>query len=492
MKTGTGLLLMLAVLCAAGGLYSCGESTPSPSADTKAVLSETESVTESGNVPSSPRDRSDLPEDYDLEGFTLRVVAQTNAADGLCRLAAESESGEKLNDTIYARNQRMMEKYHFSITESNVDDLTGEVRRLVTAGDDVYDTAVGWACSYAGSVVTENILYNLYDLENLNLSKNYWDQNLTQALTVGRRLYLACGDILVQDSNESMMVILYNRSLAEDLDIENLYEVADRGAWTMERMIAEAKAAVSDLNGDNKINEKDRMGYLYCSNNCIYPYLAAGNTSITGTDAEGKPVLLDKLDRAVQVCDVSSVLYDGGFSAEWSVMPDVYTTLPNLVSNKQVLFQNMNLSILRRLYRDVTAEFGILPMPKLDESQEEYGTSVWRDFEAVTVLTTTGQPAKTGFVLEALASDSYELNQTYFDICLQSKYTRDEESYKNCMMMLDHVRYDISFIFNFGTFYDALNREIQRGGASANIMSTIEKNKGKYESAVAAFLENLD
>ena len=43
------------------------------------------------------------------------------------------------------------------------------------------------------------------------------------------------GDILVTD-NDSMMMTMYNRPLAEDFGIENLYDAVREGRWTYDLM----------------------------------------------------------------------------------------------------------------------------------------------------------------------------------------------------------------------------------------------------------------
>ena len=58
---------------------------------------------------------------------------------------------------------------------------------------------------------------------------------------------------------------------------------------------------------------------------------------------------------------------------------------------------------------------------------------------------------RTGIILEALSSASqYTVGTAYYDICLQGKYVRDEESSKMLDLIFDSTVYDIGQIYNFG------------------------------------------
>ena len=77
-----------------------------------------------------------------------------------------------------------------------------------------------------------------------------------------------------------------------------------------------------------------------------------------------------------------------------------------MIGNKQVLFQNMVLSLVRRNYRDIELDFGLLPLPKYDEKQENYSTNVNLATPYIFVPVSVKEPDKVGFALEALAEAS--------------------------------------------------------------------------------------
>ncbi len=143
-------------------------------------------------------------------------------------MAVDEANGEILNDTIYNRNLALYSKYNFSIENLYADNVLDTMTQSALAADDEYDVALPYLAG-AAMKADSGAFMNLYDIENLNLSKNYWDQNFNTPLSLGDKLYFTTGDIIVSD-DDVLMMILYNRDLADDLGIENLYDAVTNAA----------------------------------------------------------------------------------------------------------------------------------------------------------------------------------------------------------------------------------------------------------------------
>lgn len=80
------------------------------------------------------------------------------------------------------------------------------------------------------------------------------------------------------------------------------------------------------------------------------------------------------------------------------------------------------------LIRDMNDDFGIVPMPKYDESQEKYLCSLGTSISVLLVPQTTKDVALTSKVMEALCYYSYnDVVPKYYEVALKEKYSRDEE-----------------------------------------------------------------
>ena len=124
--------------------------------------------------------------------------------------------------------------------------------------------------------------------------------------------------------------------------------------------------------------------------------------------------------------------------------------------------------------RGYDVDFGIIPTPKYEESQQNY--SHWVDngcnlFYAVPV--SLSDPDTSAYMLEAIAAASrYYLTPAYYDVCLKGKYSRDEESSE----MLDII---------FNTYHLDLGDVYGWGNISGFIMSALVDN-GNISSTIAA------
>ncbi|MCQ2424828.1 MAG: hypothetical protein MJ070_01665 [Lachnospiraceae bacterium] len=484
MKKLTALLLALLTVCSSViVLASCADGKEPGKGTEPVTRGETQPPEESG----SGYDKSDLPDSYDLDGYLFRFM-YTEDPLSLNMMFPEESIAEPVNDAMYSRNQSLSEKYNFEIENNNLP--VDALKSSIAAQDDLFDVCSVFLTT-AVSKMLESYFYDMNDVVNLNLTKNYWDQNFNEQMSIGDALYYVCGDIGVAD-DDKLMVIMYNREMADDYGIENLYDVAYAGNWTYDLMAKYAKQVASDLNYDNKIDENDVVGFMYASNNLMPPHLAACLTNLCVKDDFDLPMLVDDFEPFIAVCDKISGIFDDTLAFDWLEMGSAQVAgIQSLVNTKHVLFQNMILSQLRRLYRDIEAGFGILPMPKYDDLQDAYSTSIYV-FDVLTIPNTNRHLAETGFILEALAAGSEQLTDSYYHKCLESKFVRDEESFDMINMMRSNVTYDLAYYCDFGGLYNAISNSFLKTKNSNEMVSTIASKLTAAEDAVERFISYVD
>lgn len=482
MKKLLALLLALIMVCSAVlVLASCADGSKPGEKNTSAVT-QGENSAPSGETDSG-FDKSDLPDSYDLDGYLFRFM-YTEDPLSLNMMFPEESIAEPVNDAMYSRNQSLAEKYNFEIENNNLP--VDALKSSIAAQDDLFDVASVFLTS-AVSKMLESWFVDMNTVDHLNLSKNYWDQNFNDQMSICEALYYVCGDIGVAD-DDKLMVIMYNREMGDDYGIENLYNVVDKGEWTYDLMAKYAKQVASDLNYDNKIDENDVVGFMYASNNLMPPHLAACMTKLCEKDDFDLPALVDDFEPFIAVCDKISGIFDDSVAFDWLQMGSAQVAgIQSLVNTKHVLFQNMILSQLRRLYRDIESGFGILPMPKFDELQDEYSTSIYV-FDVLTIPNTNNHLAETGFILEALAAGSEHLTDAYYHKCLESKFVRDDESFAMINLMRSNVTYDLAYYCDFGGLYSAISNSFLKTKNSNEMTSTIASKQSAAEDAVEKFI----
>ena len=79
-------------------------------------------------------------------------------------------------------------------------------------------------------------------------------------------------------------------------------------------------------------------------------------------------------------------------------------------------------------YRDVNFSFGIVPLPKLDESQENY-IAVGGFAHAAVIPSTSKEPGRAGAILDALAYlTDKDVMPEFYDVTMSQKRLRDSKS----------------------------------------------------------------
>ena len=124
----------------------------------------------------------------------------------------------------------------------------------------------------------------------------------------------------------------------------------------------------------------------------------------------------------------------------------------NMFMEDRVLFYGEVLSYVINI-REMETAFGVLPIPKYDEMQEEYYTYC-NAIASTATVPKTGASEELGMitsVLEGMAIQSYiQVTPAYYDIALSRKYTRDDESAEMLDIALANRVYDIGRIYSLG------------------------------------------
>ena len=360
--------------------------------------------------------------------------------------------------------------------------IVRDAKKLIASQEDFCDVMIGHTKTMAQTAL-EGSLVDLSQQENLNLTKAYWDQDFLEAMSMGGHTFMMSGDILICD-DDSLFVTTFNSELAADYGLKTLYDTARSGKWTFDVMKESIKMVSSDLDNNGAYDQNDVIGMLYTGNSVMQQILSATDTSVVGRDTDGLLVLNDRT-RLFDVYELAEqLLHTEGYTLNWlNFDTEQIPTITSMFENKRVLFQMGALSMIRRYYRDIVTNFGVLPLPKYDESQASYSTMCnVTTMEVLAIPVTSPLDPRTGIALEVLAAESDTLTQSYYEVCFQSKYTRDEESYEMLKLAQEKIVYDPCTYYDFGGMMTALNNAVKEGAPIASL----------YESYVSASQTALD
>ena len=466
-------LLLCAMLAGCGAETTDKETTGT--ADTAVDAAETVQETEIwDNVPAGS---------YDGYGFRFLTTEENW---GYYRMDVEEQTGEVLDDAVFARNLAVEDRLGIVITETGLhySKVMDEVKATVLASEDAYDAMTLMAYNLM-TTAQQKMLLDTAALSAIRTDMPWWNRNAIRDMAIGPREYMMIGDINLM-FYESYYAIFFNKAVAEKFQIPDPYATVDEGKWTYDVYYSTAQAASTDVNGDGEWTaDADTYGVAMHSNAGQSMILALGQSPLS-RDADGYPVYSGLSEAFIDAYRKVMTLYtekhttvksgtagvekvDGGYQGVFKTdralyMMEVLGTLPEL--------------------RDMESEFGIVVLPKADEGAE-YVSPVYHGAIGLCVPVTVSDVDRTGVVLENLAAESNRtVRGVYYDVVLGSKLVRDEASVASLDTILDSGRFEIGYVYNWGDMRSALEQNIGKG--NADIASAFAKISAKIESGIAA------
>ncbi len=498
-KTSIALVALLLVGCTAASMIACGDAAAeNPADDTTAAPDASNAVTETA-VTEDTRVYAELPE-ANFEGYDFRVITKGsfNAHWTAMDIFAEATNGDPINDAVYNRNIAVMDKYNFKITEvTDFENIASTVGKAVKAGEDAYDMVSAGMNGGVEQMISSKYLLDLNEVPNLDLSKPWYDQNANRELSIGGKLYATAGDLLIMDDDATWSV-LFNKEMAARYDMPDFYEAVDNGTWVIDDMLEYCTMVASDLNGDGKMDENDQWGNI-CENYNLYAYIVGSGLRVVDKDENDLPYYNVSTEAFYDAFQKGHAI-NGNFDIVLSTagVPTL-SSIPSqgrlnacdlMFTSGKVLFYTTGLNRVT-LFREMETDFGILPMPKYDASQEGYHhpISLWCS-NSIAIPITASEPARNGHIIEALSAESkYTLTPAYYDRTLKTKASRDEESAAILDIIFATRVFDLGNMYNWGGMFDAICALTTV--SNPNLTSTIEKKQKSADKALDKFITTI-
>ncbi|MBQ8576772.1 MAG: hypothetical protein IJ449_02220 [Clostridia bacterium] len=491
-KTTIASMLLLCALAAAAVSCGSGDGT-TISTDTAPTSGDAAETAAETTVSTDDRPALNLPE-KDFNGESLRILGYETGVDCIKQYDFyydEASAGELVNDAIHKRNMLIEERYNCVIEVTN--DKTPKVtaRNSITAGSDDFDIMELYI-NDAMSMAMEGMFLNWYDLDYISMDESWWDQAIQRDLAIYDRIYVMTGDISVYDE-ELNYCVYFNKQVATNNDIPDVYEMARNKTWTMDVMYELGKSVAKDLNGDGVRDENDQFGLLSDSGMMFLFYFTCGNNFVT-LDENGEPYFTVESERTFDVCDSLVEFFSDTDTMLWaSKCSNTWTTLDKVFMENRNLFRPGSIYDIV-YYRNMEHDFGILPYPLFDEQQEDYYHLIATHVcPGICVPTTNAKLDMTSYLLEALAYESRDtVTEAYYDLNLYTKMARDDESGDMLDIIFSTKRYDLGFVFDWGSLRSSLETLVTSGKSFSTVWESKEKSAQKAMEETMEFYRSND
>lgn len=482
-------LLVLAMLTSA--FTGCGQTE-----ETTTIGDDTTPVTENATEEETSEVFDTGLEAIDYEGATVTfMIRDENDVLWISReLAVEEENGEAINDAVFRRNVLVEEKYNITIAWDwqLLGNQSTMLTKIVASNDDQYD-CVMTSIQNSSTAGVNKELYDLNTLDNFDFTATWWDTVLNDSSTIANRLYYAIGDMNLM-THDGTSAMFFNKELVADYNLVSPYTLVEEGKWTIDQYTNMTVDFSKDLNGDGVLGKEDLWGST-SPQDTTWALLVSCGGNMAYKDKDDLPVfhMLDEpyiniLNKIAGCCNVGKTF--NGQYVEYNGNRDCQASdNTNIFGEGRALFLTAVVIGIQEL-RNYDTTFGIVPFPKYDEAQEVYITAVNGYASTATAIPVTVQEIdRITRILEDMACHSRELLRTaYYDVTLQAKLTRDEESVEMLDIIFSNRVLDLGWANNFGNVqYSGIYNQIKSG--NNDFASAFAKIQSKAESDVEKLIK---
>ncbi len=481
----TTILLLIAMLLP---LASCGNGGDTP--ETGRVSAESENggaaTDTDGETETTRLDYPDGLPEKDFGGAAFTVLGYDST---IGFIYAEELTGDVMGDSLYNRNLRVADRFGVDLRFIEGGDyhaITTLCNNAVTAGEDTYQMVASHVIEM-GKNIASGIYQPVNDLSYVDFSKPWWSKSCTEDLAYHGKTYLAIGDFDLSAVGKAVCLV-YNKDLAETYELPNIYETVRSGKWTRDELTRICEGTYVDVNGDGKKDEGDQYGFAIDSKGDANTYLWSFGKKVMTKNSDGE---YDDTFYDEKLVSIVEWLYDIKLN-DYVWTDTEWNTGFNAFMREKTLIANGNLEMTQWGMRDLELDYAIIPMPKWDETQQGYYTSVGGSHDIQGVLITAQDTDFVGLIVEALNAESWKsVTLPYCETTLKYKGARDEDSLEMIDITLAGRIYDFGFVY--GGWGEAFWLQYcLNDNKSKDITSYVEKNKSKWDSTMAAVFATFD
>jgi len=437
--------------------------------------------------------KDDLPE-YSADGYKFKIALHQNQKSNSPQIAIEEDTGEALDSAIWKRDAIISERFNvtFEAIECADYNVTNEkIRTVVTSQDtDAIDMAMVHMVTGAG-LVSSNYYYPINEMDYVNIEKPWWDSTVTNAFSVGGKLYMAAGDILPQTMLRTSCMV-FNKTQFDNLNMEYPYQDAFDGTWTLDDLYDLTKDQTKDLNGDNRVVEKDDFyGLTQWHLDSPYSFYYGAGGTIMSKDEDDMPVLNMDVENNY---NIYMKIYNVVIENQSNYHTDIgnYQMSYDTFLEGRALFCECAISHLcGESWRNMEQDYGILPIPKYDEKQEAYMGFVNGAASMLVVPSSISDTERSSIIIEGLAAEAYKtVTPALYEITAKTKNVRDIESTDMIDLVFRNRVFDFGYAFFYGNGITSFVDQLLMS-KSTNVASTFQKNEKPLTKSLDKLLDKF-
>ena len=335
----------------------------------------------------------------------------------------DTESGD-LETAVYERGIKLKDHLGVTLVYQDAGDwisYAANVSRTVQAGDDTYQMVLTHVYQGVTDLITSNALYDIGELDSVNLEAPYWATELMEEVKVNDKYLIGYNDFCLAD----VKIIVFNKDLMGEYNMTAPYDAVLNKTWTLDKLI-EMASVVSADDGDGKWTNTDTYGISGWGWVPLISFVTASDMKIVDRNDVGDFELAyeSNSEKLINLIDKIMAMYQADYSYFWKSTENGVAEKMVKFSDGKTLFQLTDNKAIVSL-REEDIRFGVLPYPLWDENQAEYKSLNWNGIFGVPG--SIKNPEMVGDVLELMGYYTADVKTAYYEKLLGSKLAEAPE-----------------------------------------------------------------
>ncbi len=353
----------------------------------------------------------------------------------------EEYTSDQINNALYERHLTIEDRFKVNLEYTYLDDSEYINARVTLIRAGLGDIDIMGVAPWAPQIMLEGVFEDLNEYEYLKFESPWWFTDIINDLTLDGHTTLVYGAVTPISIFGGTEVCHFNLDFCENYNIEDLYQVVRDGRWDYEYAKKLTADYYFDVDGVEGMTAGDIYGIKW--GNMQRKFWAFGGYYTEFSD-DGVPTGVynnDKIADIFEKCKVLTSYYEytptggeGGDGVDGLWFED----------GRMLMFIT-NLTLRENSDWDFKA--GMLPLPKLDEHQENYIAPGYFTGAAIPIDATN--PSISALVLEALAYYGwYSIVPTYYENIVKYKYSDDQRNAEMLDLMFNNFQFDPVWVYN--------------------------------------------
>lgn len=375
---------------------------------------------------------------------------------------------DTVDEKVYMRNEKVnldlgvkitvvdeMKMWGAGSSSNDANALPNYVLAMHQAGAPGVDVIASFAAySTAASLRECYVNLNSDKMTYLHTDKAYWNQSYIEAASLYDQLYYIIGDINLGVYDKTIVTFVNNKLLDEtEYTLDELQELVLDMGWTQEVFLKMIRDFGHRDDNESGLQDRgDTFALVAVKLSEQYDgFAAAFDQILTYKNAQGKFAyniegnqnLQDALDALRDIWSQPGAYAPSGVGPSFDIFND-----SGALFFTEILYRNA--SQYSKMANNPNFTYSILPLPMLDEDQDQYQTTPQDAYTIMSVMNcvTDERLEMISAVLDLMASRSYaDVRPYYIEQIVKARYIDGAASVEIMNMILNGVVFDSGIIY---------------------------------------------